>query len=69
MTNSVSTAASLGFRPFKLTFQWLVISKFVYPNSPLVARVIDTTSGQLPVDLIIKVEGEDEFTSIHQTFH
>ena len=46
-TNPVSTAASLGFRPFGLTFQWLVISKFVYPNSPLVARVIDTTSGQL----------------------
>ena len=69
MTNSVFTVASLGFSPFGLTFQWLVLSKIVYPNSPLVARVIDTTSGQLPVDWIIKVEGEDEFTSTHQTFH
>ena len=48
-TNTVSTAALLGFRPLRLTFQWLVLSEFVCPNSPLWCA-----SSQLPVDLINK---------------
>ena len=34
-----------------------------------VMHAIVTTNGQLSVDLIVKVEGEDEFSNIHQTCH
>ena len=53
-----STAATLSLRPSRLICQYLAASTHAM-------RAIETTNGQLTVDLIVKVEGEDKLlTSI-----